>query len=93
MQFTYSLIGRSTITPLSSLDLERPYALILIHFRYLWFQVAPPIGVNGGSNTLRRVNTPSLGVLEVATYDEVAYLKDIVNLHIALQLRHRVSLP
>ena len=59
MQFTYSLIGRSTMIPFLSRERERPNALGFIQLKNQWFTHPPPAYIYGRGESEPGVHHPS----------------------------------
>lgn len=82
MQFTYSLIGRSTMIPFSSRERERPKALILIDYEYFRFKTTPPPAcVERRTAPFWRVDPPPLRGFPIAGVNDVEHLYHGVSPH------------
>ena len=81
MQFTYSLIGRSTMIPFLSRERERPNALVFIHYEYFRFKTAPPASVERGATAVRGVDSAPLRGFPIAGFNDVEHLYHEVSPH------------
>lgn len=81
MQFTYSLMGRSTMIPFLSRERERPNALVFIHYEYFRFKTAPPASVERWATAVRGVDSAPLRGFPIAGFNDVEHLYHEVSPH------------